>query len=957
MLNSAPESLVQDINSGKCVLFVGAGVSQSSPANLPNWIGLLWKLLDWCDRQKIEIPKRTEIEESIQSSKDLPIIADRITNKMGEKGLERFLRETFDVHNHTPVHELIPFLPFAAVITTNFDKLIETAFSKVGRPSPSTPTNLEADSTVWFRNFHVMKLHGTFDNIPSIVLGKNGFRELIRGNEAIRQYLYTMFNKNTILFIGYSLSDPDLEYVLETLYLIYGRRMETHYALLNEEHVDTNVEELIDRYNIHPIFYTPSDPREHHEVYYFLQQFKPQLQNGSANLRGKRIGPYEFTQDSPLVGGFSYVYMAYDHGLKIPVAIKVLKAIHEPIWRERFRNEGQKLAKINHPNVVRVFAIHNEPSYPFELLSMEQIKGPNIYTWRRSRILTNFEDLLNIAIGICNGLEIIHQNDFIHGDISPINILLAETIDSLNPKIIDFGLTWTTSEGGNTQNVGTLLYQAPEQFTSEEVDLRADIYSLGAVLYFLFSNKHYINIFSDIESDWSKSYPSNSTELILPALKEQIIINIKETKPDELSLENVSETCKIYLDRLLQKMLSKKPEDRFKNLNEVKKELENIFKSYNQFDEVYILVAIQEANTLKIEQYPMSPQEDENGDVIYESPQLYVPPLEKEIKLILESPIDRILKIQKARINTNSFKLKYIISQNDKGKLELITDDGNLKQELSLRSSNRPNGSITINNIQPLDILFIIDGSLNEIDYQNTIGFINSLTKYLSEISPLQIGGLIYGAYKRIPYHDDLNIIVPFDIQEISFDEPNEFLKELIKILPTSLGNMGELACCRPLELAFSLIDDLKWRGEQKHVIVIGTHPPYPDSEVRKQYKLLEWTKGEFGLEDIALRYQIEPFHNDGWHFSGIWIKPNDASNDASKKFENDILEYAEDSWHIICNDGFYPVNQGFEFSSKGIELAQNIASLWKENLQFDEIDEKLNIPLLRPIDPSEIDC
>ena len=187
-------------------------------------------------------------------------------------------------------------------------------------------------------------------------------------------------------------------------------------------------------------------------------------------------------------GGMAYVYKATHLRLGGDVAIKILfsNLARDETKRGRFLREARIQHQLNHPNIVRVQDIIKQGSlsgFVMEwcnggtLLHMLQKAGGPLSMLQLSNLFPSMVDALGYA----------HQNDVIHRDLKPQNILLHVAGDSIQPKITDFGIAKTVGELGLTRTgevMGTLEYASPEQLKdSKSVDIRSDIYSLGVLLY------------------------------------------------------------------------------------------------------------------------------------------------------------------------------------------------------------------------------------------------------------------------------------------------------------------------------------------------------------------------------------------------------------------------------------------------------------------------------------------
>ena len=207
---------------------------------------------------------------------------------------------------------------------------------------------------------------------------------------------------------------------------------------------------------------------------------------------GTLIGPYKLIEQIG-EGGFGVVFKAeQQHPIRRKVALKVLKAgMDTRQVVARFQAERQALALMEHAGIARVLDGGETPSgRPYFV--MELVKGGSITRFCDEHQLTPRERLALFA-DVCKAVQHAHQKGIIHRDIKPTNVLVAEHDGKPVPKVIDFGvakalgqqLTERTLVTGVGSIVGTLEYMSPEQaeFNAVDVDTRADIYSLGVVLY------------------------------------------------------------------------------------------------------------------------------------------------------------------------------------------------------------------------------------------------------------------------------------------------------------------------------------------------------------------------------------------------------------------------------------------------------------------------------------------
>ena len=207
---------------------------------------------------------------------------------------------------------------------------------------------------------------------------------------------------------------------------------------------------------------------------------------------GTLIGPYKLIEQIG-EGGFGVVFMAeQQHPIRRRVALKVLKAgMDTRQVVARFQAERQALALMEHAGIARVLDGGEAPSgRPYFV--MELVKGIPITRFCDEHQLAPRERLA-LFVDVCKAVQHAHQKGIIHRDLKPTNVLVAAYDGKPVPKVIDFGvakalgqqLTERTLVTGFGSIVGTLEYMSPEQaeFNAMDVDTRADIYSLGVLLY------------------------------------------------------------------------------------------------------------------------------------------------------------------------------------------------------------------------------------------------------------------------------------------------------------------------------------------------------------------------------------------------------------------------------------------------------------------------------------------
>jgi serine/threonine protein kinase len=184
-------------------------------------------------------------------------------------------------------------------------------------------------------------------------------------------------------------------------------------------------------------------------------------------------------------GGMGVVFHAEDPVLKRPVALKVMsrQASADPRSRERFLREAKATAAVEHDNVITIHHVGEDCGVPF--LAMPLLRGESLDDRLCRNAVLPVAETLRIGREIAAGLHAAHRRGLIHRDIKPANVWLEAATGRV--KLLDFGLAQRNRETARlTQSgliVGTPSYMAPEQARGQEVTARADLYSLGCVLY------------------------------------------------------------------------------------------------------------------------------------------------------------------------------------------------------------------------------------------------------------------------------------------------------------------------------------------------------------------------------------------------------------------------------------------------------------------------------------------
>ena len=250
-------------------------------------------------------------------------------------------------------------------------------------------------------------------------------------------------------------------------------------------------------------------------------------------------------------GGMGIVFQAHDKQLNEQVAIKILSPLlsTDKDALQRLQREVSSARRVTHPNVIRIHDISELNGLHF--VSMEFFHGMNLKEYIKKSGALSLMHGFNIVAHICDGLEAAHRQGVVHRDLKSQNIII-NAADQI--KIIDFGLARSAHLEGLTATgliMGTPEYMAPEQVAGKKVDERADIYSLGIILYEVFTGH----------------VPFTGESAIAVGF-----MQLKEEPPAPCL---VNPNLPSSLEHVILKALHKEPLQRYRTVTELKMELEH----------------------------------------------------------------------------------------------------------------------------------------------------------------------------------------------------------------------------------------------------------------------------------------------------------------------------------------------------------------------------------------------
>ncbi|HCS72506.1 MAG TPA: Stk1 family PASTA domain-containing Ser/Thr kinase, partial [Clostridiales bacterium] len=314
-------------------------------------------------------------------------------------------------------------------------------------------------------------------------------------------------------------------------------------------------------------------------------------------LLGKILGDrYELLEKSG-DGGMAVVYKANCRLLKRIVAVKILKPdlAENDEFIARFNRESQAAASLSHPNIVNMYDVGQEDDIHY--IVMEYVDGETLKNRIRREGRLSMEEAVRIASEICSALQHAHDNNIVHRDIKPQNILINKEGTA---KVADFGIaravTSSTVTMADSKVIGSVHYFSPEQARGGYVDKKTDIYSLGIVLYEMVTGV----------------VPFEGESAISVALKH---IQEKVTPPGEIN-SKIPMSIQYIIQRAIEKDLDKRYHDASEMLADLQKALKEpdgkYVKRYLEDDQATMIIpALNNIDSGEVNQGTDSAQEPE----------------------------------------------------------------------------------------------------------------------------------------------------------------------------------------------------------------------------------------------------------------------------------------------------------------------------------------------------------
>ncbi|BBM82595.1 serine/threonine-protein kinase [Candidatus Uabimicrobium amorphum] len=251
-------------------------------------------------------------------------------------------------------------------------------------------------------------------------------------------------------------------------------------------------------------------------------------------------------------GGMGAVYKVYDPRSERPVALKILLSSGGRSEIGRFLQEAKTLAKLDHPNIVKVYEVGDHDNLYY---TMEYLVGHDLSFYTESQNHLSPNVVADIFCQIANAVHGIHEEGIVHRDIKPANIVLTK---DNHPKLMDFGLIKKKQSDRqfscSGQVIGTAYYMSPEQINGQKIGKRSDIYSIGATMY---------EVLTGTLPFYSPVYAT---------------VAYKITKEDPLPPRSINPQIPTELEAICLQCLQKNPYKRYNDAKSLEQDLRNFLR-------------------------------------------------------------------------------------------------------------------------------------------------------------------------------------------------------------------------------------------------------------------------------------------------------------------------------------------------------------------------------------------
>lgn len=316
-------------------------------------------------------------------------------------------------------------------------------------------------------------------------------------------------------------------------------------------------------------------------------------------------------------GGMADVYKARDQRLNRYVAIKILKQefSNDVKFVSKFRGEAQSVAGLSHPNVVNVYDVGEDDDLYY--IVMELVEGITLKKFIEKKGTLDVNEAIGIGIQIAQGIQAAHDNNIIHRDIKPQNIIISK---EGKVKVTDFGIAKAATSNTITSNaMGSVHYISPEQARGGYSDGKSDIYSLGVTIFEMLSGK----------------VPFEGDSTVTVALA-----HIQEEVP---ALDEINPEIPHSLSRIVMKCMQKKPDMRYMTASAL---IVDLKKAMTEPDGDYVVISdvTDDSPTIRLDDEEMS-KIKEAPKVISEPENVTEPTVTDLDEDAIDPKLERILKI------------------------------------------------------------------------------------------------------------------------------------------------------------------------------------------------------------------------------------------------------------------------------------------------------------------------
>lgn len=274
----------------------------------------------------------------------------------------------------------------------------------------------------------------------------------------------------------------------------------------------------------------------------------------------KNLGRYQITGILGK-GAMGTVYRGVDPAINRPVALKTIRldfVSGDPDemaeLKERLHREAQSAGKLSHPNIVTIYDVGSEGHLQY--IAMEYLEGRTLEDMIKKKTKFNYRIIANIIMQICSALEYAHKQGIVHRDIKPANIMITKDYQA---KVMDYGIARVESSSMTKTGIamGTPNYMSPEQLKGQTSDQRADLFSLGVVMYELLLGRRPFK-------------GENITSLIYSILHQ-----------DPQKPSNINPQIPLLFDRIIDRALKKNVDERYQNAGEIMYDLKDFVEAFS----------------------------------------------------------------------------------------------------------------------------------------------------------------------------------------------------------------------------------------------------------------------------------------------------------------------------------------------------------------------------------------